>query len=223
MVTNSSEPKSEVIPLIETLNIPDTQKQYYRRLLNENPIRNLIERYSLFCAEYEDFARKRLSYLPQLMQNGWVPIVLSDEGMNYAFTVGLEYSFGHPEILIASPSRPARLLDRMLEWFTENVENGGCFETGCDYAADLKRQPDFSDIESNAIFRPYEESDADNYPCGSLYSFYGYFADRNLERGRLPMIILELDFPVRPAPPGGRLSSIMSAPRWQEGNEGADA
>lgn len=139
-------------------------------------------------------------------------MVLSDEGMNYAFTIGLEYSFGHPEILIASPSRSARTLERMLEWFTGHVEEGKRLETEFDYAAELKRQMEFSDVENEAVFRRYEESDSDNYPCGYLYSFYGYFADRNLENGKLPMIILELDFPIRPAPPGGRLCSIMSTP-----------
>ncbi|NGZ77147.1 DUF4262 domain-containing protein [Saccharibacillus alkalitolerans] len=200
--------------MIETLNIPESRKQYYRTLLHENPGRNLIERYSLFCQEYTDFARRRLSYIPELMQRGWVPIVLSDEGMNYAFTIGLEYSFGHPEILIASPSRPARQLAQMIEWFAERVEFGHRFETGTDYARELRLQPDFYDLEGDAAFRTYGESDADNYPCGYLYSFYGYFADRNLDNNKLPMIILELDFPVRPAPPGGRLSSIMGAPKW---------
>jgi len=204
-----------VIPLIETLNIPENRKQYYRRLLQENPGRNLIERYSLFCEEYTDFARKRLSYIPELMHKGWVPIVLSDEGMNYAFTIGLEYSFGHPEILIASPNRPARVLAKMIEWFADRVEVGQRFEAGSNYADELKIQPDFSDLDDTAILRPYEESDADNYPCGYLYSFYGYFADRNLDHNKLPMLILELDFPVSPAPPGGRLSNIMSMPnKW---------
>ncbi|GGO05089.1 DUF4262 domain-containing protein [Saccharibacillus kuerlensis] len=203
--------------MIETLDIPENRKQYYQRLLHENPSRNLIERYSLFCQEYTDFARKRLSYIPDLMHRGWVPIVLSDEGMNYAFTIGLEYSFGHPEILIASPSRPARTLARMIEWFAERVEMGERFETSANYAEKLRRQPDFSDLEGEAAFRPYEESDADNYPCGYLYSFYGYFADRKLENNKLPMNILELDFPIRPAPPGGRLASIMSTSKWNTG------
>lgn len=206
--------------MIETMNIPEDRKQYYRRLLHENPGRNLFERYSLFCQEYTDFARKRLSYIPELMNKGWMPIVLSDEGMNYAFTIGLEYSFGHPEILIASPNRSARQLNRMLEWFAQRVEEGSRMETEADYGTELRHQPDFSDIESEAAFRHYEESDADNYPCGYLYSFYGYFADRTLETGKLPILVMELDFPVLPAPPGGRLSSIMGAPRWNEGNEG---
>lgn len=197
--------------MIETLNIPESRKQYYRKLLHENPARNLVERYSLFCTEYTDFTRKRFSYVPQLMQRGWAPIVLSDEGMNYAFTIGLEYSFGHPEILIASPHRPARELAKMLEWFTDRVEVGMGLDASSDYVGELRRNPEFGDLEGDAEFRIYEESDADNYPCGSLYSFYGYFADRDLEIGKLPMMVLELDFPIRPAPPGGRLSSLMSA------------
>lgn len=145
------------------------------------------------------------------MQRGWASIVLSDEGMNYAFTIGLEYSFGHPEILIASPHRPARELAKMLEWFTDRVEVGTRLNAGVDYARELRSNPEFGDFEEDAAFRIYEESDADNYPCGSLYSFYGYFADRDLEIGKLPMMVLELDFPTLPAPPGGRLSSLMSA------------
>ncbi|MCQ4087717.1 DUF4262 domain-containing protein [Saccharibacillus sp. JS10] len=204
--------------MIETLNIPENRKQYYRRMLQENPARNLVERYSLFCEEYSDFARKRMSYIPELMQKGWVSIVLSDEGMNYAFTIGLEYSFGHPEILIASPNRPARVLAKMVEWFAQQVEDGHNFDAHLNYAESLKQEKDFSDIDGAAIMRPYEESDADNYPCGYLHSFYGYFADRNLDHHKLPMLILELDFPVRPAPPGGRLSNIMNMqPKWDTG------
>ncbi|OWA35603.1 hypothetical protein B9G55_13345 [Saccharibacillus sp. O16] len=197
--------------MIETFDISESRKQYYRKLLLENPARNLVERYSLFCTEYTEFTRKRFSYIPQVMQRGWAPIVLSDEGMNYAFTIGLEYSFGHPEILIASPHRPAKVLAKMLEWFVDRVEVGEQLKVRSDYAHELRRQPEFYELEGDAAFRIYEESDADNYPCGYLYSFYGYFADRDLEIGRLPMMILELDFPIRPAPPGGRLSSLMSA------------
>ncbi|MDO3413104.1 DUF4262 domain-containing protein [Saccharibacillus sp. CPCC 101409] len=199
--------------MIETLNIPETRKQYYRRLLHENPRRNLVERYALFGEHYPDFCRKRLSYIPEMMKDGWVAMSLSDEGMNYAFTIGLEYSFGHPEILIASPNRPVKMLHRMVELLAARASGGERFAPELDYGEMLRTQPDFSEVEGTTVFREYGENDLDNYPCGYLYSFYGYFADRDLTDNKLPMLILELDFPMRPAPPGGRLSSIMSTPK----------
>ena len=81
-------------------------------LRHSDPQANLIQRWKKILAANPDLVERRLAYVPQVIEHGWVVIFLPDQG--FAYTIGLQYRFGQPELLIASPRRSGAELKRLL-------------------------------------------------------------------------------------------------------------
>lgn len=156
-------------------------------LRQTNPEQNLAERWRLMVDARPDFAIT-YGFVSKIMEAGWA--VVADDAV--AYTVGLNYRFGHRELLISAPELPLRVQKKLLNEFASAIAEGARFEAG----QTLVRP------EGEFTFFEYADEIFERYPCGSLARFEQLFEDRShVSGGTLPVLWAELVRPARASAP----------------------
>jgi hypothetical protein len=74
----------------------------FAALLDEDPEKNLGERFEFFKRQDEHATEESLGFVPLIIENGFtcVGVPGEDEDKDLAFSVGFFYSFGFPEVML---------------------------------------------------------------------------------------------------------------------------
>src|SRR5580698_4311921 len=81
---------------------PEEERDHLSSLRRADPVENLVTRWRLLGEARPDLAQRRLGYVPLILEHGWAVIAIPEEG--FAYTIGLQYRFGQPELLVAAPA-----------------------------------------------------------------------------------------------------------------------
>lgn len=145
--------------------------------------KNLVERWKKVVKARPDLAERRLGYVPQIIESGWAVISIPDEG--FAFTIGLNYRFGQPELLVAIPGLSPQDFAQVLNQLGAYVALGNRIGPG--------EPVELRDFGVELVFKPYSDEVFQRYATGYLATFDRYFDDRYHETGdTLPVLWTEL-------------------------------
>lgn len=145
--------------------------------------KNLVERWKKVVKARPDLAERRLGYVPQIIESGWAVISIPEEG--FAFTIGLNYRFGQPELLVAIPGLSPQEFAQLLNQLGAYVAMGNRIGPG--------EPVELRDFGVELVFAPYSHEVFQRYATGYLAAFDRYFDDRYHETGdTLPVLWTEL-------------------------------
>jgi hypothetical protein len=152
-------------------------------LRQKDPGKSLAERWKKILAGRPDLARRRLGYVPLIMAHRWAVIAIPEEG--FAYTIGLRYHFGQPEILLAAQGLAPEELKQILNAIGQYVALGNRIGP---------REPvDLEDFGISLVFRTYSQQVFERYATGYLATFEAYFEDHeHLTGDTLPVLWAEL-------------------------------
>ena len=169
---------------------PTEERTKLAALRRDDPKESLVSRWKTIREARPDIAERRLGYVPLVIEHSWAVIALPEEG--FAYTIGLNYHFQQPEILIAAPSLEIQDLKRLLNVIGQYVASrAGADDPGpVIYAGE---PVDLTDFDISLTFQPYSEIVFQKYATGYLASFERFFEDREHESGdTLPVLWAEL-------------------------------
>lgn len=169
---------------------PTEERTKLTALRRDDPKKSLVSRWKTIRQARPDIAERRLGYVPLVIEHSWAVIALPEEG--FAYTIGLNYHFQQPEILIAAPSLEIQDLKRLLNVIGQYVASrAGADDPGpVIYAGE---PVDLTDFDISLTFQPYSEIVFQKYATGYLASFERFFEDREHESGdTLPVLWAEL-------------------------------
>ncbi|HBP16954.1 MAG TPA: hypothetical protein DEA08_04045 [Planctomycetes bacterium] len=192
--------------------------QRFAELAAEDPEANLIERFEFFLAQDEGTAQQLFGFVPIILRSGWVAIVTPQAGgETLAFSVGLHYRFGHPEILLvgAIPPREAQAVINAVGAQVCMSSPGHSVESiGPNPEAGITARYEFERLDSSAEL-------LDRYPYGYGWYFYRHFTSHDPREIPLLLGHARPTLEVREDGSGARRSSQqrevrvpMSEPYW---------
>ncbi len=153
-------------------------------LRTKDPDKNLAARWKLVQARQPGLAERRLGYVPVVIEHRWAVIAIPEEG--FAYTIGLRYRFGQPELLIAAPHLELEEQKRILNAIGMYVSLGNRIEAG--------EPVDLEDFGLSITFKPYShEVFEKKYATGYLATFERFFEDIEHTTGdTLPVLWAEI-------------------------------
>jgi hypothetical protein len=162
----------------------EDEREHLASLRHADPVENLVTRWRLLEEARPDLAHRRLGYVPLVLEHGWAVIAIPEEG--FAYTIGLQYRFGQPELLVAAPSLDPDGLRTLLNALGRHVAQGERIAAGETVVLD--------DLGVSLLFHGYSEAVFQRYATGYLASFERFFEDREHSSGdTLPVLWSELD------------------------------
>jgi hypothetical protein len=194
--------------------IPEENLARFQALLEKDKSENLIARYNYFLEANEDLVRRRLGFVPIIYEYYWACIFIEPDRQNktpFAYSIGLFYEFAHPEVILIggdlNPDQYKYLIneigchvrdkgplfvdkdyrDQLLPKSTTKIEDTG------DDIVHIQLPYDegvFPSLKAPLIFREYDATIENQFPCGFLYSFYRNFAD--MGDLRPPVLVADL-------------------------------
>jgi hypothetical protein len=152
-------------------------------LRRSDPFANLRERWAIVQAKQPDLASSRLGYVPLVIERRWTVITVAEQQL--AYTIGLKYRFGHPELLVAGPGYTPQAQGKILNLLGNYIAIGNRILPG--------EPVDLKEFGFSLKFAAYSQKVFDRYPCGFLATFESVFDDVKYESGGdLPVIWAEL-------------------------------
>ena len=151
----------------------------FAALLKKDPARSLEKRWAWLRKNNPGRAASTFGFVPMIIEHGHAVISVPEDRV--IFTIGLQYRFGHPELLISSPS----LVDQQTEL------KGTLNELAARIADGEKIAPGRAVPirDRKRMFHRMADEDFDRFPCGYLARFEEVFADRLHTRGgTLPIL-----------------------------------
>jgi hypothetical protein len=162
---------------------PNVAWDALRALRKKDANKNLVERWKIVVRHRPDLAERRLGYVPMIAEHGWAVIAIGGE--SFAYTIGLEYRFDHPELLVAAPDLDAAEFKVLLNTIATYVSLGNRIAAG--------EPVDLQEAGVTLVFRTYSHAVFEKYPTGYLATFEHVFEDReHTTGGTLPVLWAEL-------------------------------
>ncbi len=189
----------------------------FAKLAEEDPEANLMERFEFFLAQNEGAAQQQLGFVPIILNSGWVAVVSpQDEGETLAFSVGLHYRFGHPEVLLigAIPPPEAQAVINAVGAQVCMSPKGQTVEVvGPDPEAGIAARYEFERLNPSSEI-------LDTHPYGYGWYFYRHFTSHDPRE--IPLLIGKVSPTLEVAEGGGGRRSgnrrevrvPMSEPYW---------
>jgi hypothetical protein len=118
-----------------------------------------------------------LGFVKQILDHGWAVVWVSDDDV--AYTIGLEYRFAHPELLLSAPDLDVETQKAILNDLGSRVAKG----------EKIASEEEVVVGAEVLTFHRYQDDTFEQLPCGYLARFEQFFADRFHESaGTLPIL-----------------------------------
>jgi hypothetical protein len=177
------------------LDFPEDKLEYFEALLRTHKGKNLRERIDCLRGVDPEVFDRTLGFAELVYRNHWVVIPIEGEG--FAFSVGMNYEYGAPEVMIISNDLSHREFQRLINELNCLARDKGPLELGKDYFQEvvMQHELDLSEkdgrieakdgapfklvpIDPPLVFAKYTQELEERFPCGYLRSFNMAFADR---------------------------------------------
>ncbi len=155
------------------------QRERLAALRKTDPEANLRARWRIVRTKQPKYAARRLAYLPTILRYGWA--VLDDPERGFAYTLGLHYRYGHPDLLVVAPRLDAEGRKRLLDALARDVSTGHRIERGTPILVE--------EFGLSITFKRYTTKAYKEFPAEFMASFERFFEDLDhIEAESLPLV-----------------------------------
>ena len=177
------------------MDFPEDKLDYFAELLGTDKAKNLRERMDCLRGIDPETFERTLGFAELVYKNHWVVIPIQGEA--FAYSVGMNYEYAAPEVMILSNDLSHREFQQLINEVNCRVRDSGPLELGRDYFEEIvvQRELDLSEkagrleakdgapfklvpVNPPLVFQKYTPEMEEEFPCGYLRSFNVAFADR---------------------------------------------